>query len=322
MSDWQIWDGKSPVKAKDLDRWLSQTPPWRRASGKGHTIDPPGIPKLEGADEQRGKTWRAPDEEEVLRRINLALWLRRPLLIEGDPGVGKSSLAYALAHGLGLGKVLRWEISSKTPYKDGLYRYDAVSHLRAIQANKGDGSDIENFVTLGPLGTALIGSKVKASKQLHPRVLLVDELDKADYDLPNDLLHVLEEAHFVIPELNREGKEAKKITMHDGRTVKISEGNVVNDVHPVVVITSNGERQFPKAFLRRCVQLELKAPRGERLKELVGAHFADEKYEIPAIGDLETRDVSPDRVIQTLFLEVMGMDREEVLEDLGGDQKR
>ncbi len=323
MSDWKFWDGKSRLKPEELEHWLSQTPPWRRASASEQqlSID---VPQMKEADLRRGQTWRAPDEGEVLRKIHLALWLRRPLLVEGNPGVGKSSLAYALAYGLGLGEVLKWEISSKTPYKDGLYQYDAVSHLRGIQASKKD-SSIEKYVTLGPLGTALIGSKGEG-KHLLPRVLLIDELDKSDYDLPNDLLHVLEGARFTIEELNREGEGedegGREVAISDSDSrVKIRGGHVASSAHPVVVITSNGEREFPPAFLRRCVPLKLKAPRGEQLKELVGNHFNGESYDVPEIGDLDSGDHPPVRVLQTLFLEAMGMNRDEILKSLGGDGK-
>ncbi len=317
MSDWNIWDGKTPAKTEDIKRWLAQSPPWRRASGEKHKSKPASAPLLEGADLRRGETWHAPAEGDVLRKIHLSMWLRRPLLIEGDPGVGKSSLAYALAHGLGLGKVLRWEISSKTPYSEGLYQYNAVSHLRGIQDPDED-SAIENYVQLGPLGTALIGSKVKGQKDLLPRVLLVDELDKSDYDLPNDLLHVLEEAKFTIDELNRGEDEKHWIAMDDGRQVEITGGRVTCNVHPVVVITSNGERQFPAAFLRRCVRIRLQAPRGEQLRSLVAEHFKGEDY-TPDVGELDSGKISPDRVIQALFMKELKMDPSEVLESLGGD---
>lgn len=314
----QFWNGVDAVEPELLNKWLEKMPPWRESSGKTIELNPPAAPKLSGAQLRRGETWRAPDENALLH-VHTALWLRRPLLVEGAPGVGKSSLAYALALGLGLGEVLRWEISSRTGYQEGLYRYDAVSHLRSIQdETQSDG--IEKFVQLGPLGTALLGSK-NSEGRLLPRVLLVDELDKSDYDLSNDLLHVLEEGRFSIPELARESGDQPlevKLADNDQRVAKIEQGQVPCQIHPVVVITSNGEREFPAAFLRRCVRLKLNAPKADQLKALVRAHFGEGK-DLPELDELESGDVSPDRVLQTLFMEQVGLSRDQVLRILAGE---
>src|SRR5262249_15364466 len=140
---------------------------------------------------------------EELEMINAALYLRRPLLVTGSPGAGKSTLAHSVAAELGLGRVLRWPIVSRTRLVDGLYHYDAIARLQDVQVaahSRAGGvdptTDIGSYVRLGPLGTALLPSDT-------PRVLLIDELDKSDIDLPNDLLNVLEEGEFSIPELER-----------------------------------------------------------------------------------------------------------------------
>ena len=129
--------------------------------------------------------------ELVIAGVNSALCLRRPLLVTGRPGSGKTSLAYALAYQLNLGPVLKWSITARTTLQDGLYRYDAIARLQ--EENK---QDIGSYIALGALGTAFLPSKL-------PRVLLVDEVDKSDINLPNDLLNLFEEGEYQIPELKR-----------------------------------------------------------------------------------------------------------------------
>jgi len=232
-----------PVAAELIDRWLEDAPPWRQSGPKPNTLTPaPGT----GPDEprcERGFNYvqTSIDERDA---VNIALMLRRPLLVKGDPGLGKSSLAYSIAYRLGLGAPLRWEINSRTTLQDGLYNYDAVGHLHSKEQ---DDARISHHITLGPLGTAM-------SPHARPRVLLIDELDKSSYDLPNDLLHILEEARFRIPELRKDLRAT--IGTEDGdHEVSAPKGVVETYHHPVVIITSNGDREFPKPFLRRCVEV-------------------------------------------------------------------
>ena len=125
--------------------------------------------------------------------VNTALFLRRPLLITGKPGSGKSTLAHSVAYELNLGPVLRWPITTRSTLQDGLYRYDAIARLHEASL-RGGTPKIGPFVQLGPLGTAMVPTR-------WPRVLLIDEIDKSDIDLPNDLLNIFEEGEFEIPEL-------------------------------------------------------------------------------------------------------------------------
>ena len=203
--------------------------------------------------------------------VNAAIYLRRPLLVTGRPGTGKSSLAHLIAHELGLGPVLRWPITSRTTLGDGLYFYDAIGRAQASVGSRGEADpvDIGNYVHLGALGTALLPYEL-------PRVLLVDELDKSDIDLPNDLLDVFEEGEYSIPELIRLAKHQPEVTVltHDpDGTAVIRHGRVQCREFPIVVVTSNGEREFPPAFLRRCLQLRVGQPNFDQLGTMVAAHF-------------------------------------------------
>lgn len=296
MSDWYIYHGGDRVTPEEVrDRWCAEVPPWRRCAPQ--EVQRAAPPAMAGGARDRGARYRSSSEEELLR-ANVALMLRRPLLVNGDPGLGKTTLAYNIAWCLGLGAPLRWEVNSQTTLRDGLYQYDAVGHLQRAR-RRAQGS-IGEFITLGPLGTALLPAAL-------PRVLLIDELDKASYDLPNDLLHVLEEASFTIPELIRAEDDAAVIP-YDPRTrderVRVRGGTVAATHHPVIVITSNDERPFPPAFLRRCVQLTIRRPSPAVLADIVrvqleGQVGADRvSATLSRLGE-EATDV----LLQTLYLE-------------------
>jgi MoxR-like ATPase len=215
-----------------------------------------------------------------LDMINAALFLRRPLLVTGRPGTGKSTLAYRIAWELRLGRVLRWPITSRTTLKSGLYDYDAIGRVQAAGARfaaAGQRAEpvaeppIGEFLRLGVLGTAFLPRRL-------PRVLLIDELDKSEVDLPNDLLSIFEDAEFPIAELERIRNRAPELTVFTddpGGTATISGGRVRCHAFPIVVITSNGEREFPPAFLRRCLRLEMPEPDPEQLAAMVAAHLLD-----------------------------------------------
>ncbi|HEU5109466.1 MAG TPA: MoxR family ATPase [Micromonosporaceae bacterium] len=226
-------------------------------------------------------TERDVDTHEV-NMVNAALYLRRPLLVTGRPGTRKSSLAWQIARELRLGRVLRWPITSHTTLKNGQYGYDAIGRAQATAArlagNTGPPAteqSVGEFIRLGPLGTALLPTKL-------PRVLLIDELDKSEADLPNDLLGALEDGEFVIDELERirsRSREVEVFTSDPGRTAVIRDGRVRCREFPLIVITSNGEREFPEAFLRRCLRLEMRDPDANMLAAMVANHVLDERGE-------------------------------------------
>jgi MoxR-like ATPase len=289
-------------------------------------------------------------EPEEIHLVNMAMLLRRPLLVTGSPGVGKSTLALSIARELGLGPVLRWSITSRSTLQDGQYRYDAIGRLQEVGLHgrrsrryesgpaiwedgpgpgagiseaatqelegcdlgadpqpdtamgdpgdrggsgtaagsarrahggrpRGRGAglpgqgvpDIGRYLQLGPLGTAFLPWQ-------RPRVLLIDEIDKGDVDLPNDLLGIFEEGEFVIPELARmKRRDATVMTEDDGGTATLIEGRVRCHDFPIVIMTSNGEREFPAAFMRRCIRLKIDTPSEKKLKGLVAAHFPEEE---------------------------------------------
>jgi MoxR-like ATPase len=268
---WCLYRGHGlPPPAGEDAAELPAPPSWRTFDGG------PALPVPAAADAEFARRLGAPAvasaRDATLKEIltvNAALYLRRPLLITGNPGTGKSSLAYKIARELGLGPVLRWPISSRTESRDGLFTYDAIGRVQAAATE--EGADIGAFVRLGPLGTALLPYD-------RPRVLLIDELDKSDIDLPNDLLAVFEDGEFEIQPLARGAATRPEVSVftHDrGGRATVREGHVRCRAFPVVVVTSNGERDFPPAFLRRCLRLDMAQPGFEQLVSMVAAHFRD-----------------------------------------------
>ncbi|MEU1704258.1 MoxR family ATPase [Streptomyces sp. NPDC005706] len=246
-------------------------PPWRTF---GTPPAMPAPPDDEEAGRRLGRTsvHRLPRHDEV-RLVNAALLLRRPLLVTGRPGVGKSGLAYRIASELRLGRVLQWAVTSRTTLAAGLYEYDAIGRAQAGHAasRPAEAPSTGNYVQLGPLGTALLPYRL-------PRVLLIDEIDKCDIDLPNDLLTLFEDGYYEIPPLIRVKTQEPTAVVHTadpGQTATVSSGVVRCHAFPVIVMTSNGEREFPEAFMRRCLRLDIPEPDAAALGEMVAAHFGD-----------------------------------------------
>jgi len=177
--------------------------------------------------------------------VNAAIILGRPLLVRGEPGTGKTKLAHAIAKDIGKPLIV-WNIKSTTKAKEGLYVYDAVQRLYDSRFQDKDVSDIKQYIRLGKLGEAFV-----SDEQV---VLLIDEIDKADLEFPNDLLNELEEMSFYIPET--------------GETI-------VAKHRPIVVITSNNEKELPDAFLRRCIFHYIEFPDEEMMERIVRVHHPD-----------------------------------------------
>jgi MoxR-like ATPase len=309
---WWLYDGSERPEPDAADTW-PEPPHWRAFHGGPDLPPPPDYP--DETARRLGVPGLVRPDRDQLDIINAALLLFRPLLVTGRPGVGKSSLAYQLARDLRLGRVLHWPITSRSNLRSGLYDYDAIGRAQAAaerptgeQSAGGPESMLGEFIHLGPLGTALLPHR-------RPRVLLIDELDKSDIDLPNDLLNVFEDGTFSIPELIRARNRMPAVEVHTadpGQRAVIRDGVVTCHVFPIVVITSNGERDFPAPFLRRCIRLDLPDPDEGRLADLVAAHFpgTDDNARQLIRAFIERRGergtLAADQLLNAVFLAVSG----------------
>ena len=182
---------------------------------------------------------------ELMSAVNIAVALQKPLLIKGEPGTGKTLLAQAVAEALGK-ELIIWNVKSTTKAQDGLYVYDVVQRLYDSQFGEHNVDDIAGYIKYGKLGEAF-----QSEEQV---VLLIDEIDKADLEFPNDLLWELDRMEFYIPETRQ--------------TVKAKH-------RPIVIITSNAEKELPDAFLRRCVFHYIEFPDQKQMEEIIRVHFGD-----------------------------------------------
>ncbi len=235
--------------------------------------------------------------DELMNAVNVAIALRKPLLIKGEPGTGKTMLAEAIADSLDMPLII-WSIKSTTKAQDGLYVYDTVQRLYDSQFGEGDVKNIGQYIKLGKLGEAFT-----SDRQV---VLLIDEIDKADLEFPNDLLWELDKMEFYI----NETKETIK-TKH----------------RPIVIITSNAEKELPDAFLRRCIFHYIEFPDAEKMEEIIRVHYGDiDKklvenaleafYKIRDMKDLQKRPSTSELLDWIQALMISGVSITDLYEDM------
>lgn len=234
---------------------------------------------------------------ELMQAVNVAMELEKPLLIKGEPGTGKTMLADAIREATGM-QLIVWNIKSTTKAQDGLYVYDTIQRLYDSQFGEEGVDDIAHYIKLGKLGEAF-----QAEEQV---ILLIDEIDKADLEFPNDLLWELDKMEFYIHE-TKETITAKK--------------------RPVVIITSNAEKELPDAFLRRCIFHYIAFPDREQMTEIVNAHFdqldehllkqaMDTFYWIRELKDIRKKPSTSELIDWLRALQLGGMDPEKIRKEM------
>jgi len=235
--------------------------------------------------------------DELMNAVNVSIALKKPLLIKGEPGTGKTMLAEAIAESLDMPLII-WSIKSTTKAQDGLYIYDTVQRLYDSQFGEGDVKNIAQYIKLGKLGEAFT-----SDKQV---VLLIDEIDKADLEFPNDLLWELDKMEFYINE-TKETVTAKH--------------------RPIVIITSNAEKELPDAFLRRCIFHYIEFPDEEKMEEIIRVHYGDiDKklvanaleafYKIRDMKDLQKRPSTSELLDWIQALMISGVSITDLYEDM------
>ena len=231
--------------------------------------------------------------QELMASVNVAVALQKPLLIKGEPGTGKTMLAQAVAKSLGK-KLIIWNIKSTTKAQDGLYMYDTIQRLYDGQFGEDGVDDIAHYIKLGKLGEAF-----ESEEQV---VLLIDEIDKADLEFPNDLLWELDQMEFYIHETKR--------------TVKAKQ-------RPIVIITSNAEKELPDAFLRRCIFHYIDFPDEELMEEIVRTHYPDVEdkllknamtvfYNIRSLRDIRKKPSTAELIDWINALQIGGISADEI----------
>ena len=235
--------------------------------------------------------------DELMNAVNVSIALKKPLLIKGEPGTGKTMLAEAISQALDMDLII-WSIKSTTKAQDGLYVYDTVQRLYDSQFGEGDVKDIAQYIKLGKLGEAFT-----SDRQV---VLLIDEIDKADLEFPNNLLWELDKMEFYI----NETKETIK-TKH----------------RPIVIITSNAEKELPDAFLRRCIFHYIEFPNEDKMADIIRVHYGDiDKklmtnaleafYKIRGMKDLQKRPSTSELLDWIQALMISGVSIDNLYEDM------
>lgn len=235
--------------------------------------------------------------DELMNSVNIAMALQKPLLVKGEPGTGKTMLAEAIAEALDMDLYI-WSIKSTTKAQEGLYVYDTVQRLYDSQFGEGDVKDIAQYIKLGKLGEAFTSEK--------QCILLIDEIDKADLEFPNDLLWELDKMEFYINE-TRETIKAK--------------------TRPIVIITSNAEKELPDAFLRRCIFHYIEFPDQEKMEEIIRVHYGDidrtlvEKameafYDIRNMNEIQKKPSTSELLDWIQALMISGVDFQKIKDEI------
>ena len=235
--------------------------------------------------------------EQLMASVNIAIALKKPLLVKGEPGTGKTMLAEAVAKALGK-KLIIWNIKSTTKAQEGLYVYDTIQRLYDGQFGEEGVDDVAKYIKLGKLGEAF-----DSEEQV---VLLIDEIDKADLEFPNDLLWELDQMEFYINETKR--------------TVKAKN-------RPIVIITSNAEKELPDAFLRRCIFHYIDFPSKEQMEDIVKVHFPEVEenllkqamdvfYNIRGIRDIRKKPSTSELIDWVNALQIGGIPTDKILATL------
>ncbi len=234
---------------------------------------------------------------QLMASVNVAITLQKPLLIKGEPGTGKTMLAEAVAKSLGK-RLIIWNIKSTTKAQDGLYMYDTIQRLYDGQFGEEGVDDISRYIKLGKLGEAF-----ESQEQV---ILLIDEIDKADLEFPNDLLWELDQMEFYIHETKR--------------TVKAKQ-------RPIVIITSNAEKELPDAFLRRCIFHYIDFPDEALMEEIVRTHYPDVEdnllknamdvfYQIRSLKDIRKKPSTSELIDWVNALQIGGIPVEKIRSEL------